>query len=157
MNENGSTRRFPPWVGSLLLVAGCLAPVVGWLIYENNRAWTVGKIEHLIRTELRPNCSREDVEAWFEKHGLKHGFSTDPNGAGMMGDKTPLMLAGLGDKEISGTACALMYRKVFGEDEDNYWPMSNVVWLNVSITIRFFIDKQGRVIGHLVYPYVYSL
>ena len=157
MNENCSARRFPPWVGSLLLVAGCLTPVVGWLIYENNRAWTVGKIEHLIRTELRPNCSREDVEAWFEKHGLKHGFSTDPNGAGMMGDKTPLMLAGLGDKEISGTAFAHIEGKVFGEAEGNNRPRANVGWLNGSITIRFFIDKQGRVIGHLVYPYVYSL
>ena len=75
----------------------------------------------------------------------------------MMGDKTPLMLSGLGDKEISGTAFSHIEGKVFGEAEGNNRPRANVGWLNGSITIRFFIDKQGRVIGHLVYPYVYSL
>jgi len=140
--------------------SGCRTPVLGclfvvflvaiavslWVRQDAQRGWTVARLEHLIEVEVPADCDREQAEVWFERHGIQHSYFTDTTGD-RSGQRTMPMLANLRDEDLSGM--------VRGWIE---WPEANVGFRSSGrIQIYFFFDKEGRRIGHLVHPVVYSL
>lgn len=151
MEQTGNRRHFPVWLGYVLVLAAFGTPLAGWLTYINCRGWTSSKLERLIQAEIPKGCDRQVVEAWFERHGIPHFFTDHPSGGGKVGKKTVIMLAGLDAKDISGTVMAHL-------EADHGTSRANLGWgRNGYISIRFFFDKQGRLAGHLVRPFIYSL
>ncbi|GAC1450503.1 MAG: hypothetical protein NVSMB9_34960 [Isosphaeraceae bacterium] len=66
---------------------------------------------------------------------------------GGIGDKTYRELAGLATQDVSEV--------VIGTIQP---PDANVDWLSPGeITIVFFLDKDGRCVGHWVQPFAYEL
>jgi hypothetical protein len=136
----------PPLTGCLALVVLAVLALATWVGLDSQRGWTVAKLERLIEAEVTPHCDRQQVEAWFDRHGIPHKYSVDTTGS-RYGDQTMPMLAGLRDEDLGGM--------VGGGIEG---PQANLGFLrNGRISVYFFLDKQGRVVGHLVHPFVYSL
>jgi hypothetical protein len=100
-------------------------------------------LEELIAAEVPLGCNRQQAEAWFDQHGIEHDYCTDTTGD-RAGDRTMPMLAGLRDQDLGG-----MVR--------GWIPPTEAEDPNMRITAYFFLDKQGRCVGHLVHPFVYSL
>jgi hypothetical protein len=145
------------WLALVLLV---LAAVGAWMFLNPRRSWSVGKVEALIQAEVPPGCSRQQVEDWFSRHNISHGYTEDTTG------DMP-MLAGLKDSDLSGMVCGEIYSRHYGfrvvrgqssvppEHEE---PEANVGWLQEGyISIYFFFDKDGRCVGHLVHRFILSL
>jgi hypothetical protein len=134
-----------------LLVVCLLTPVVAWFVYDNNHDWTVAKLQRLIQSEIPPNSDRVQAEMWFERLGIHYFISDGSKGGGMVGKKTLIELAGLNADDISGIVIGQL-------KADRGSPRANLGWgRNGGITIYFFLDRQGRLAGHLVHPFVYSL
>jgi hypothetical protein len=116
----------------------------GWWWWATHHGWTVAKVERLIEAEVPRRCSRATAAAWFRRHKIDYtrfeGFPGD-----MRGHQTMAELAGLRSDEIGET--------LRGEiDEANL-----DLICHGTISVYFFFDKQGRLAGHLVHPFVYSL
>ena len=129
---------------ALILTLLCaIAPIGAWLLYENNRDWTVSKLQRRINLNLPLGCNRERIEAWLDQMGMDHGY--DEAGKGPKG--TMAKLAGLKEEDVSGV--------VFGNLETR---RANVGWgRNGAIAVRFYLDRQGGLASYAVYPIVYSL
>jgi hypothetical protein len=54
----------------------------------------VAKLERLIQAEVQPDSDRQSVEAWFDRHGIRHTWFEDTTGD-MRGHHTMPQLAGL--------------------------------------------------------------
>src|SRR5262245_55623892 len=67
----------------MLLVCGVVA--LGFVLSDRSR-WTVEKVERLIREEVSTGSNREQVEAWFGRHGIRH---KDLGGGMMRGEIGP--------------------------------------------------------------------
>lgn len=138
-----------PLVGCAILLA-LLIGIGGWLWWvgerEAQRGWTKEMLENRIQQEIGPGSDRGQVERWFEKHRIEHWYAADTT-QDRAGSQTMPEIAGLRDAELSG-----MVRGWIDGPDANVGGGSNG-----RITIYFFLDKQGRVVGHLVHPFVYSL
>jgi hypothetical protein len=125
----------------LLLVVGAAAFLVWW----DQRGWTVARLERRIKSEVPPGCGRAEVETWLHRQGIRHSYWQDTTGD-RRGEHTMPMLAGLDSKDLSG-----MVRGEIAHSEG-----ANVNWIFPGdISMYFFFDKQGRLVGHLVDPFVY--
>jgi hypothetical protein len=114
-------------LGCLLLVLLACGTGAGWLWWTTQRGWTVAKVKQLIRQELPPGCGREQVEAWFDRHGIEYGYCEEV----------------AGNKELSGT--------LEGEIED-----ANVdLIFSGEISVCFFFDKNGRMVSHRIRRFVF--
>jgi hypothetical protein len=133
---------WPPWYVWLpLLVLGAAALLMAW----DQRGWTVSRLERKIKAEVPPGCGRAEVEAWLARQRIRRSYREYTTGD-RRGDRTMPMLAGLDSKDLSGM--------VRGDIEPSEG--ANVNWFFPGrITIYFFFDKQGRLVGRLVDPFVY--
>ena len=115
-------------------------------------AATKERLDRLIESEVPMGCDRAQVQSWFDKHGVQHSYSADMTGD-LKGNKTMPMLAGLRHRDLMG-----MERGLIEEGPMPGGPDADVFSLNGGrITIYFFFDKQGRMVGHLVDCFVYCL
>jgi hypothetical protein len=122
-------------IGALVAIAG-----LGWY---SQRGWTSSKLERLIRQEVPDGCERSQVEAWFDRHGIKHQYSVVTAGP-EEGDTMP-HLAGLKNEDLSGMVCGSILA-----------PEANVsLFVRGEITVCFFLDKQGRLKGHYIREFGY--
>ena len=104
------------------------------------------KVKALIEVEVLLSCDRSQVEDWFDRHRIKHSYFVDTTGD-RTGSRTMPMEAGLRDEDLSGMGRGWIVG-----------PEANVGFGNSGrIQIYFFFDKQGCCVGHLVFPFVYSL
>jgi hypothetical protein len=109
--------------------------------------WTKAKLERLIYSEVPPDCTREQAEAWLDSHGISHTYWAGVDGD-RVGSSTMPMLAGLDEEELGG----MVRGDVRTEDAakvDLIFPQ--------RLCVYFFFNKQGRLAGYLVYSFVYSL
>jgi hypothetical protein len=138
----------PPLTGCLALVVLAVLAVTAWVWWDSQRGWTVAKLERLIAAEVPPHGDRQQVEAWFNRHGIEHWYIPDKSKPWPgPGSSITLRLAGLRDEDVS----ALVAGKIEGPEANVGFLQSGRIW------VYFFLDKQGRVVGHLVRPFVYSL
>jgi hypothetical protein len=125
-------------MGAALLA---LAGVGAWLWWDSQLDWTAAELERLIKKELSPDCDRQEVEAWFDRHGIPHTYNTDTNEDRYMGFTMPA-LAGLGDRSLSGLVRGVVHRP-----DDNPGGF---------IDVYFFFDLRGCCAGYLVFPFEYA-
>ena len=125
-----------------------LAPValIIWVQIESRRGWSAERLEALIKAEVPAKAERQTVEAWFRLHDINYWYVAHTTGDGE-GEQTVAMKAGLRDEDLSG-----MVRGEIEGDQANVGFMDNGV-----INVYFFLDKQGRVAGYFVDPFIYSL
>ena len=107
---------------------------------------SVVNLEQLIQAEVPPDCDLKQALAWFDRHGIQREYFADTTGD-RVGRRTMPMIAGLRDEDLSGMARGW----IDGLDANLGFGRS------VRITVYFFFDHQGRRVGHLVHPFVYSL
>lgn len=127
----------------LVVLAAAVLTIWRWI--DSQRGWSVPRLEASIKAEIPLGADRRTVEKWFDAHGIPHSYFTDTT-ADSLGGSTAATLAGLRDEDLGGTVRGLI-------DE----PEANLGFLRSGeIWIYFFLDKHGRVVGHLVHPFVYS-
>ena len=115
------------------------AATVYWFAFLNG--WTVGKVERLVRSELPSGSTRPEVEAWLKNHSIKHSYLEDVTRNRLDGQTVP-QRAGLSDRDLSGMV-------------EGYIGNANVDAIyQGSILVYFFFDREGRLVGHLIYPLV---
>jgi hypothetical protein len=115
---------------------------VGWRQLRTRVNWTVQDIEQMVRTEVQADATRQEVEEWFARHGLKAQY-LDGNETDSLGGKTVLEMAGLSKDEVASFARGDL-------------PEAEVDLLRERhIFVYFFFDRGGKVIGHLVEPFDY--
>ena len=123
-----------PTTIALLVVGGAVGE---WIYYH--RGWTESKVESLIRTELSLGCDRIAVAAWFDRHKIPHIHSRELD-RHMQGHLTMPDLAGLDSSKLSSMESGRLEG-----------PGVNVhLIMDGRITIYFFFDKQGQLVGHYV-------
>jgi hypothetical protein len=121
---------------ALAAIGGCGACV--W--WATQRGWTVAKLERSIRAEVPPSCDRRTAEAWFDKHHIQHWWSDETSLA-----RAPQTPARFRDKDVGG----MLEGVIEG-------PEANVDLISPGeISIYFFFDEQGRLVGHLVDKLIY--
>jgi hypothetical protein len=130
--------------------------ILGVSIRGCNRGWTESQIKYVIRAEVPPLSNRKYLESWFDRYGIAYFAAKDRQGeediyrwtdGGGIGDKTYRELAGLAFQDVSEV--------LIGTIEP---PDANVDWLFPgTITIVFFLNKEGRCVGHWVQPFAYEL
>ena len=98
----------------------------------------------MIRFALPPGSSREQVETWLQKQKIEFVFQQDVK-ADRINDKTIPEIAGLNSCELCGM--------IRGTIRDAHVDLI----LPGDIEIYFFFDSNGKMIKHLVYPWVYFL
>jgi hypothetical protein len=134
-DPDSSKSRFPiPCVGCLSIVL--LVPIVGvtWALVDSQRGWTEARLEKAIQAELPAGCDREQVEKWFDMHGIGHAYVKHKSDVHADDSKI---------RQITGWIEGREANVGFGESG--------------RITIDFFFDDEGRCIGHRIDPFVYSL
>lgn len=127
--------------GSLLLV---LVAGAGWLWWQQ-RGWTVPQLESLVQEEITPGGERAAVEAFLERHGIRHTFIFDTTSDRHEGQTMPSR-AGLREQDLSG----MVVGRLRGPDVNLGWGNNGL------INVYFFFDKQGRLAGTLVFPLVFE-
>jgi hypothetical protein len=132
------------WVAFLSLVlVGCL--LAGGGVWWCCHGWTEEMLERLIREEIPANSGREEVEAWFDRHGIPYTYFGKTT-RDREGEKTMPQLAGLRDEDLSG----MVRGEISGPD-------ANVsLFFSGHIEVYFFFDKKGRLAGHLILTDVYD-
>lgn len=144
--RRGWYRRHPIKIGCLVFVLVAAIALGACIRRDSQRGWTKARLEDLIVAEVPGACDRTHVEAWFDKHGIEHLYFADTTGD-QAGKNTMPMLAGLRDEDLSG----MVRGRIDG-------PEANVGFGESGrISVYFFFDKQGKMVGHLVYVFVYSL
>jgi hypothetical protein len=136
--------RFPRrriWIacGILALIVLGSASGLYWTIFL--RGWTVGKIERLVQAEVPLAITRQEAEAWLDSHGFAHEYFADVTLDRVEG-QTPARAAGLSDRDLGG----LVRGMVFDANVD----LVSKGYINVYL----FFDRDGRLVGHLVRPFV---
>lgn len=147
MSDATSMERGWPFlqVGCVALVLVTVGILIAWIWREFQRGWTKEKLESLIAAEVPAGCNRAHVDAWFDKHRIQHQYMADTTGD-QSGNSTMPMLAGLRDQALRGMERGLIEG-----------PEANVGFLESGrISVYFFFDKEGRVVGHLVHTFIYS-
>jgi hypothetical protein len=137
-------------IAAIGLVVAVAAVGLGYLrvlaVRDAKRGWTVERLERSIRDEVPTTADRREVEAWFDRRRISCSYTADTTGD-RSGNSTMPMLAGLRDEDLGGM--------VRGEIRDQ---KANLGLGNTGfIDVYFFLDRQGRVAGHLVFPFIYSL
>ncbi len=117
----------------------------GWPWWDSQQGWTVATLEQLIQIEVPRECDRETAEAWFDRHGIQSYWRDDTTGDRVANQTMP-QLVGLDDGDLSG-----MLNGYIGITEANV-----DLLFNGDIRVYFFFDKRGRLVGHLVHPFVYA-
>src|SRR3954469_11621059 len=84
-------------LGFRALVLTSLAAVAAWLCWAFFHGWTERQLERLIQAVVPAAPDRQFVEAWFDRHGIKHGWSEDTANMGGTADQTWGQMAGLRD------------------------------------------------------------
>lgn len=118
---------------------------------DSQRGLSVSRLESLIQAEVPPNADRKSVEQWFDAHEIDHVYVpalVNMLGQGdMIGHKTIVEVAGFQNAGVAG------YVRGMIEGE-----RANVGFMeNGRISTYFFLDKDGKVIGHYVDQFIYSL
>ena len=154
-------------VGSYWIITACIALIVfivgvpvlavvawNWMIESSNDAQFAKadavkqKLDCLIASEVPQGSKRSQVQTWFDKHRVKHEYFADTTGD-RQGNKTMPMFAGLRDEDLSGMERGWI---------DGPGPDDEVGCLEGGrITINFFFDKGGRMVGHYVECFVICL
>jgi hypothetical protein len=126
---------------------GCLvflALLGGFILYRLEFGWTSNKVERMIKAALPPGSTRQEVEAWLGKQKIEYVYLKDVTGD-RTNDKTMPQIAGLKHEELSGMIRATI-------------PDAHVhLILPGDMHIYFFFDLDGKLIKHLVRPFVYLL
>jgi hypothetical protein len=135
------TRRAWALASAIGVVLLALAGGGAWLGWQSQRSWTAAELEKRIQTELPPDCDRWEVEAWFDRHGIPHSYNTDTAEDRYQGFTMP-MLAGLGDRVLSGQVRGVVHRPDANRDS--------------FIDVYFFFDQRGCCAGYLVFPFAYG-
>jgi hypothetical protein len=130
----------------LALVAVGAGLVALWRPWESTIHSTAARLERLIQEEVPPNCDRQQAEAWLDRHGIQHLYSEDTTGDRSGHDTMP-SLAGLDHRTLSG----MVRGDICGRNP------GRGVHFSGFIHVYFFFDKQGRCVGHLVFPFEFSL
>jgi hypothetical protein len=105
----------------------------------------VEKLERLIQEEVPPGCGRATSEMWFDRHAIRYSWIVDTTGD-RYGNRTMPELVGLRCDDLGG----MLRGEIYG-------PEANVDWLYTGrIHVYFFFDKQDRLVGHLVDPFVFA-
>lgn len=125
------------YVGLALVLVAATAGIYAWV----TSGWTVNRVDHLVREEVGPGATREEVEAWLDGKGLKHYYSTDTETNSVGGRKVRAM-AGLRAEDLSGEVSCSIYPA-------NVHPL-----LSGSISIDFYFGKDGRLAGYFILPTV---
>jgi hypothetical protein len=134
-NPDLSNSRWPAsCVGLLSIVLLVPLVIATWALVDSQRGWTEARLEKAIQAELPVDCDREQVENWFDKHGIRHANVKRKSDVHADDDTI---------RQTSGW--------IEGRE-------ANVGFLESGrITIDFFFDEQGRCVGHRIDPFVYSL
>lgn len=154
-------RRFPYALPILLVLAAFIFIIAGPVLV---RVALNSIIEHAMKAKFaeadevkhRLNCliesgvpaggRRSQVRAWFDKHRVQHIYLADTTGD-RRGDETMPMLAGLRDQDLSGMERGWI---------EGPGPDDEVGHLEGGrVTIYFFFDKGGKMVGHYVDCFVY--
>ncbi len=131
---------------AMVLVFALFASIGSWYWRASQRGWTVSKLERLIQAEVPLGCNRPFVETWLDRQGITHSYFPGPS-RDRRGKQTMPEIAGLDPSKVNETV-----RGEIGVSEANV----SVVFSG-TISIYFFFDAKGRLIGSLVDPFVYEL
>jgi hypothetical protein len=132
--------------GCLCLIVLAVVAITTWALIDSRRGWSVARLEASIAAEVPSGADRWTIEKWFDGHRISHDFLVDTTGD-RSGHSTMPMLAGLRDGDLGGMVRGL----IWGSE-------ANVGFLESGrIALYFFFDKEGRLVGHLVDPFIYSL
>ena len=128
-------KRLIPWI-----VVGCIVALIAGYSYASVRGWTQAKVERAVNQALPPGCDRVQIEAFLDARGWRHRYSQEGmwlrfygGRAGLRGDRIEAMIhAEVPDPNVGP----------FGEG---------------SITVFFFLDREGRLIKSYVEVWILSL
>jgi hypothetical protein len=134
-----SRARVACWFLGLLLLMGAAA----WLAWGLLHGWTCTKVERLIQAEVPPDCDRGQVEAWFERHDIPHGYFEGTTGTSSFNVELALRL-GLKPEDVSGVE----HGDISEANEHFLFPS--------DISIYFVFDSRRRLAGHLVDAMIYG-
>jgi hypothetical protein len=115
------------------------------------KGWTPSKVEREIQLKLPPGSTRAQIEAWLDlirPDGLFHvdrDYFQGTADLGVIGDQTPLQLSRLPPDQVAGVVRARFHS-------------ANVNLIFTGwIDVYFFFDKNDRLLGHYVNPFVAGL
>jgi hypothetical protein len=141
------------WVLGLALIAFVWDLVLAQI--DSVRGWTETRLESSIENEVPADADRALVEAWFDCHRIEHTFFERTANADMVGHDSIPTLAGLKDEDLGGMVRGFLREK---DAHVGYMNEANVGYMNNgTLSVYFFLDKQGKVVGHYIYPFIYSL
>ncbi|HWE39862.1 MAG TPA: hypothetical protein VG406_25150 [Isosphaeraceae bacterium] len=130
-----------------LAIALPIAAVGGaWLRWLARPGWTVDEVERQIRADLPPGSDRKAVEAWFDRRSIGHVFTDDlADSPGFSGvDRGP---AGPKDGDVASIVSGAI---VDPEAKVSYF-------FDGEIIITFYLNRDGRCIGHKINSFTYEL
>ena len=116
-----------------------------WLTWRATRGWTSARVERQIQEEVPPGCGRSEVQAWFDRHGIVHGYFEGTAGTSSFNIDLGLRLD-LHPDNVGGVEQGFI--PTTGANEHLILPS--------EILIYFIFDNQGRLAGHLVDAMVYG-
>jgi hypothetical protein len=110
---------------------GCILTAVALFTYAQVRGWTPGRVERTVNRDLPPGSTRAQIEADLDAKGWSHEYGAGADSLEFYGK-----YVGLGREQLGGV--------VFAQVPD---PNVGIGGLDHgSITVLFFLDRDGRLI-----------
>jgi hypothetical protein len=129
------------WV-VLLLVAF----VVLFAVWRCCRGHTEQQLESTVQAEVRPNCNREEVESFLDRHGIRNYYTEDFENDSFRGQH-PFQYVNLREQDLSGMVVGVLS----GREVRSGFLEYGIIYM------YFFFDKRGQLIGHWITRVLLSL
>jgi hypothetical protein len=126
------------WPLVVLVIIGLLLALVYYHLFAG---WTPEKVEKLVAAGPPPGSNPTEVEAWLQERRIQYWYLEDVT-RNRLGRQTMPEIAGLEARDLSGMVKATI-------SDANGHPL-----LSGNINIYFFFDKNGKLVKHLVLPFV---
>ena len=122
-----------------------LASFSGYVWYQHEKGWTERKVALALKDAPPPSSTRTEIEGWLKKiRWTTYNYFQDVT-CDMLGHQTMPQLAGLSHSALSG----MLRVDVPNPNVDLICPG--------TIQVYFFFDHEGRLVDHLLVPFVWSL
>ncbi|WP_169977542.1 hypothetical protein [Tautonia rosea] len=117
------------------------------ICHQPTSDWTLERVERLIDEEVRVGWTREQGEAWFDRHEIRAFFTGVDGYARRYPDRVrnAADLAGLDEDQLSG----MLFGTIPDADIGSCW--------NSEIKIMLFYDHDGHVTGNHIETFSYEL
>lgn len=120
------------WVVALVVLIAVIAALWLALVGVPKNPTTVKQVEERVRKGVPPRSTRQQVEAWLKSQSIEHGYHDKPANESSVQD------AKLSPDDISGIVEGII------RDTDRG------PYVEGSISIYFFFDKNSRTMKHMV-------